>query len=76
MMIDFESGDLDEQQTIGFFQQLIDSGTVWHLQGSYGRMASDLIRAGYCTLGDDSHQDAYGNVVPSRHDASGDIQIH
>ena len=44
----FESGELDEQQTIEFFQDLIDSGLVWQLQGSYGRTARSLIEAGLC----------------------------
>ena len=44
----FESGYLDEQQTIEFFQGLIDSGLVWQLQGSYGRTAHSLIEAGFC----------------------------
>jgi hypothetical protein len=45
----FESGELNEQQTIEFFQGLIDSGLVWQLQGSYGRTARSLIEAGLCT---------------------------
>ena len=44
----FESGELNEQQTIEFFQSLIDSGLVWQLQGSYGRFAHSLIKAGLC----------------------------
>jgi hypothetical protein len=31
------------------FQYLIDSHTIGHLQGSYGRTACDLIEQGYCT---------------------------
>lgn len=47
-IIAFENGELDDQQTISFFQQLIDSGMAWSLQGSYGRMARALIEEGYC----------------------------
>ena len=47
-IIAFESGALDEQQTIELFQGLIDSGLAWKLQGSYGRTARSLIEAGLC----------------------------
>ena len=47
-IIAFEQGDLDEESIIQLFQELIDSGLVWQLQGSYGRMARNLIEAGYC----------------------------
>jgi len=45
----FEAGELDEEAIIAGFQKGIDSGTVWHLQGSYGRMAANLIEQGLCT---------------------------
>jgi len=44
----YESGDMGEQETINFFQTLINSGLAWQLQGHYGRTASALIHAGYC----------------------------
>ena len=47
-IIAFESGELDFDATVELFQELIDSGLVWQLQGSYGRMASSLIENGYC----------------------------
>ena len=47
-IIAFESGELDEGQTIELFQELIDTGLVWQLQGFYGRLAKSLIDGGYC----------------------------
>ena len=44
----FESGELDEKGILELFQELIDSGLAWQLQGSYGRIAQNLIDAGYC----------------------------
>ena len=49
-IIDFESGDLDDDAIIDGFQHLIDDGTAWSLQGSYGRMAQDLIQMGHCRI--------------------------
>jgi len=42
-IIAFESGDLNTQGTLELFADLIKSGTVWNLQGSYGRMAESFI---------------------------------
>jgi hypothetical protein len=49
LIVRYEMGDMDEDEVIDLFQRLIDSGTVWHLQGHYGRTATALIEAGYCT---------------------------
>ena len=46
----FEQGEMEMDETVEFFQQLIDTGFAWELQGFYGRTARDLINAGYCTL--------------------------
>lgn len=45
-IIDFEQGLLDDDATIALFQELVDSGLAWQLQGSYGRTARALIEAG------------------------------
>jgi hypothetical protein len=45
----YEAGELDDyDEVVNGFQHLIDSGTVWHLQGCYGRTAASLIEAGIC----------------------------
>jgi len=52
-IIDFESGEMDEEQVAEFFQGMINSGVVWQLQGAYGRTAVALIEAGECMTAED-----------------------
>lgn len=48
-LIDYESGYTDsEEEVVDFFQELINTGLAWTLQGSYGRAAQALIDAGHC----------------------------
>jgi hypothetical protein len=49
-IMDYEAGELDEDEIIALFQELVTSGDVWSLQGSYGRAARDLINAGLVIL--------------------------
>lgn len=42
-IIEYECGQLSEQETLELFAELIKSGLAWTLQGSYGRMATALI---------------------------------
>jgi len=43
-----EEGNSDANEIIDAYQYLINVGIVWNLQGSYGRMAKNLIERGIC----------------------------
>ena len=47
-IIAYENGEMSQEQVIEFFQELIDTGHAWRLQGHYGRTALRLIEYGYC----------------------------
>lgn len=47
-ILSFENGDLSDDEIIEGFQSIIDDGSVWHLQGHYGRTAHALIEGGLC----------------------------
>lgn len=46
-IIAYEGGELDDEQALGLFSELVKGGLAWQLQGCYGRQAARLIRAGY-----------------------------
>ena len=54
-IISFERGELDDNQTLELFAQLVKTGNAWTLQGGYGRIAMALINGGYL--------DKEGNVL-------------
>jgi len=58
-IMDFESGAMEPDKVIPFFQRLIDTGVAWQLQGSYGRAARALIDSGKCVQ---SHDNKAGGV--------------
>ena len=43
-----EGENATQAEQIEAFQYLIDTGTIWKLQGWYGRTAMTLIEAGLC----------------------------
>ena len=47
-IIAFEEGELLDDQIIELFQELINSGLAWKLQGHYGRTAKSFIEQGLC----------------------------
>ena len=47
-IIKYEQGNMTNEETIKFFQELIDSGMAWKLQGWFGRQAMFLIEQGLC----------------------------
>ena len=46
-IMDWEAGEMNADEAVEFFADLIKSGTAWHLQGIYGRTAQAYIDAGY-----------------------------
>jgi hypothetical protein len=48
-IIAYESGELNYDETLALFQNLVNTELAWSLQGSYGRMAKRLIDDGLIT---------------------------
>jgi hypothetical protein len=45
-IIAYEQGDLGEQETLEMFEELVQTGLAWKLQGHYGRTAHELLIRG------------------------------
>lgn len=52
-IIAYEQGELTQDEVVEMFQELIDTGMAWKLQGHYGRTASNFIDAGLCVVPSD-----------------------
>ena len=64
----FYDEDQTEEEFVDNYQELINSGQAWRLEGSVGRTAMSLIESGDCILGEQGFRDYWGNYVPSRHE--------
>ena len=42
----YENGELNGKEVVELFAELIETGQAWALQGSYGRVATNLINRG------------------------------
>ena len=42
-IMEYESGELNDKGIIEMFSDMVKDGTVWQLQGSYGRTAEAFI---------------------------------
>lgn len=56
------------EKEVEAMQELINTGECWKLEGSFGRRAMELIKEGYCMLGEQGCHDYYGNYIPSRYE--------
>lgn len=45
-IIAYEQGELSVRECIKLFQELLDSGLIWELQGHYQRVAKNLLEQG------------------------------
>jgi hypothetical protein len=64
-IIRYEQGEMGPAEVLDLFADLIASGIVWQLQGSYGRAAAGYIKAGLITpegeITDRGHTEAEEN---------------
>lgn len=69
-MMAWESGESSEEETTELFQDLVNTGQAWRLQGMYGRQAQALLDAGYIHYPkkhtEASSTDFYGNKIPTQ----------
>ena len=61
-----ESGELEGIEAAEAMQCVINDGSGWRMQGSWGRSMMQALEDGDCLLGKHPTRDYYGNRIPSR----------
>ena len=46
LIMQYEDGSISDDDAIRLFQDLVDTGLAWELQGHYGRTAHAMLKAG------------------------------
>lgn len=67
-IMEIENGEAEQLDHFKAVQRQINAGTVWRLQGSFGRAAMDYIEAGFVMTGKEARRDYWGNSIPARSD--------
>ena len=49
-------------------QGMVNNGTAWRMEGSFGRSVMAALEAGKLILGTESTSDYWGNRIPSRYE--------
>lgn len=62
-IIRYESGELDANETLHLFSELIKTGQAWTLQGHYGRTAASLIENGWISSDGQLNKDKIEQVL-------------
>lgn len=60
--------DATEEEVLAGYQELVNTGVAWHLEGHVGRTAMGLIESGKIMLGLIGHHNYWGSYIPSRYE--------
>lgn len=64
----FEEGRATQAEKKKWFQKKVNDGSIWKLQGFYGREAQRMINDGEIDYPKKETYDAYGNKIPTQAD--------
>lgn len=57
---------LQEKYEVYYYQEIIDNGMAWKMEGRVGRKAMEYLSIGACFLPLTTHYDYWGNEIPAR----------